>query len=144
LFLLKKSGKNISIINKNCHLEGAFDFKGNLIVAGTLTGRLNADTVITEEGSVLRADITATRVTIAGEFQGEINTRETLTLLKTANVRACIQCRKLVIEEGSTINGKICALPPHSHVDHDQQAGDRQDALEEQHLNESLDSVTPR
>ena len=35
----------------------------------------------------------------------------TLTLLKTSDVSACIRCGKLIIEEGCTVNGKICALP---------------------------------
>ncbi len=108
---LKTNQKTISIINKGCHLEGTFDFKGFLIVAGALKGTLNADTVITEEGSSITANITATFLTIAGAFSGEITTTDTLTLLKTSDVSACIRCGKLIIEEGCTVNGKICALP---------------------------------
>ncbi|MBN2687556.1 MAG: polymer-forming cytoskeletal protein [Deltaproteobacteria bacterium] len=140
---MKKSGKNISIINKDCHMEGIFDVKGHLIVAGTLTGRLNAETVITEAGSVIRADITATFMTIAGEFHGEITTRETLTLLKTSDVRACIRCGKLVIQEGCTINGKICPLPPRLQSDHDHQTGLLPNVPEQEQPDESTDSVSP-
>jgi cytoskeletal protein CcmA (bactofilin family) len=108
---LKTNQKNISIINKGCQLEGIFDFKGYLIVAGSLKGTLNADTVITEEGSTITADITATFMTIAGAFSGEITTTDTLTLLKTSEVSARIRCGRLIVEEGCTVNGKICALP---------------------------------
>jgi len=111
---LKASPRTISIINKGCHLEGNFDFKGYLIVAGTLKGTLNADTVITEEGSTITATITSTFLTVAGAFRGEITTTDTLTLLKTSDVSACIRCGKLIIEEGCTVNGKICALPRRS------------------------------
>ena len=88
-------------------LEGNFDFKGYLVVAGSIKGTLNGETVITEENSYLAAKIKSTFLTIAGFFKGEIETTDTLTLLKTSNVNASIKCDKLIIEEGCTFNGKI-------------------------------------
>jgi cytoskeletal protein CcmA (bactofilin family) len=111
---VKTDQKNISIINKDCTLEGNFTFKGYLIVAGSVNGMLNGDTVITEEGSRVTANVKSNFLTIAGSFQGEISTMQTLTLLKTSEINASIRCSKLIVEEGCTINGKISAGTHHS------------------------------
>jgi len=102
--------KDVSIINKGCTLNGTLDFKGYLIVAGTVEGVLNAETVITEEGSTIKADVTSENLTIAGTFEGDIIVTGMLTLLGTSNVRASIQCGNLVVEKGGILNGKI--TPP--------------------------------
>jgi len=102
--------KDVSIINKGCRLNGTLDFKGYLIVAGTVEGVLNAESVITEEGSTIKADVTSENLTIAGTFEGNIIVTGLLTLLGTSNVRASIQCGNLVVEEGGILNGRI--TPP--------------------------------
>ncbi|MBN2516047.1 MAG: polymer-forming cytoskeletal protein [Deltaproteobacteria bacterium] len=107
---MKANQKNISIINKDCKLEGNLDFKGYLIVAGSIDGIVNAETIITEEDSHIKAKVKAAFLTIAGSFEGEIKVVETLTLLKTSTVNACIQCGNLIIEDGCTFNGKIIGL----------------------------------
>ncbi len=104
--------KDVSIINKGCTLKGSLDFKGYLMIAGTVEGILHAESVITEEGSVVKADITSENLTVAGAFEGNIMVTGLLTLLGTSHVRAEIRCGRLVMEEGSILNGKI--LPPSS------------------------------
>ena len=107
---MKEKDRDISIINKGCSLNGIMDFKGYLIVAGTVEGVLNVESVITEEGSFIKADVTSEKLTIAGRFEGNIVVTGTLTLLGTANVQGTIQCGNLIVEEGGILNGKI--TPP--------------------------------
>lgn len=107
---MKEEDKDISIINKGCRLNGDLDFKGHLIVAGTVEGVLNAESVITEEGSFIKADATSKELAIAGRFEGNIIVTGTLTLLCTANVQGTIRCGNLVVEEGCILNGKIAPL----------------------------------
>jgi len=103
--------KDVSIINKGCSLKGTLDFKGYLMIAGTVEGVLNAESVTTEKGSVIKADITSENLTIAGTFEGNIMVTGLLTLLGTANVRSDIRCGRLVIEEGGILNGRILSPP---------------------------------
>ncbi|MGO9137331.1 MAG: bactofilin family protein [Syntrophales bacterium] len=98
---------NISIINRNCKIEGILHFGGHLIVEGTIEGTIVAETVFTEKDSNVTAKISATSLTIAGYFEGDIEVTGTLTLLKSADVRGDIRCRNLVIDEGGTINGSV-------------------------------------
>ena len=80
-----------------------------------MEGVLNAESVTTEEGSIIRADVTSRNLTIAGTFEGNIMVTGLLTLLGTANVRSDIQCGRLVIEEGGILNGRILPPPAANH-----------------------------
>ncbi|MGZ6223910.1 MAG: bactofilin family protein [Syntrophales bacterium] len=101
------SNDNISIINRDCKIEGILHFRGHLIVEGIIKGTLLAETVFTEKGSNVTAKISATSLTIAGYFDGDIEVTGTLTLLKSADVRGNVRCRNLVIDEGGIINGSV-------------------------------------
>jgi len=107
--------KDVSIINKGCTLKGTLDFKGYLMIAGAVEGVLHAESVTTEKESIVRADVTAKNLTIAGTFEGNIMVTGLLTLLGTANVRSDIQCSRLVIEEGGILNGRILPPPDANH-----------------------------
>ena len=98
---------NISIVNRDCKIEGILHFRGHLIVEGIIEGTLLAETVFTEKDSNVTAKISATSLTIAGYFEGDIEVTGTLTLMKSANVRGNIRCRNLVIDEGGIINGSV-------------------------------------
>lgn len=104
---MKAKRENVSIINRNCKLEGTLVFKGYLIVVGSINGTLNAETVITEEGSRILAKVTVNSMTIAGSFEGEILATETLTISGTGNVKGQIKCNNLAIEEGGILNGNV-------------------------------------
>ena len=104
---MKAKRENVSIINRDCKLEGTLVFKGYLIVVGSINGTLNAETVIIEEDSRILAKVTVNSMTIAGSFEGEMVVTETLTISETGNVKAQIKCNKLVIEEGGILNGNV-------------------------------------
>jgi len=107
---VKAKRENVSIINRDCNLEGTLDFKGYLIVAGSINGALNAETVVTEEDSRILANVTVNSMTVAGYFEGKIIVTETLTISGTGNVKARIKCNKLAIEEGGILNGNVTFL----------------------------------
>ena len=115
--MVKGTQDNISIINKNSKIEGVLHFKGHLIVEGIIEGTLLAETVFTEKESRVTAKVNVTSLTIAGFLEGDIIVTDTLTLLKSADVRGQIRCYKLVIDEGGIINGNvtfISAESPHN------------------------------
>lgn len=109
---MKDKEDNISIINRNCKIEGSLNFKGHLIIEGTVEGTLLAETVFTEMDSRVIVDINATSLTIAGFFEGNIEVTDVLTLLKTADVRGQIKCHKLIIDEGALLNGIVKFTSP--------------------------------
>jgi len=111
---VKGKEDNISIINRNSKIEGILHFKGHLIVEGIIEGTLLAETVFTEKDSRVIAKINATFLTIAGFFEGDIDVTDTLTLLKSADVRGQIRCHKLIVDEGGFINGSVKFIPQES------------------------------
>lgn len=111
---MKGKEDNISIINRNSKIEGILHFKGHLIVEGIIEGTLLAETVFTEKDSRVIAKINATFLTIAGFFEGDIDVTDTLTLLKSADVRGQIRCHKLIVDEGGFINGSVKFIPQES------------------------------
>jgi len=104
---VKARDNNISIVNRDCKIEGNLHFRGHLIVEGIVEGTLLAETVFTEKNSNVIAQISAISLTIAGYLEGDIEVTGTLTLLKTADVRGHIKCHNLVIDEGGIINGSV-------------------------------------
>jgi cytoskeletal protein CcmA (bactofilin family) len=101
-----KKEEQVSIINRNSSVDGLLDSKGHLIVEGTISGRINAESVFTERESHLTAKVSAISISIAGFFEGEIEAH-TLTLLNTANASGDIRCHKLIVDEGAIFNGSV-------------------------------------
>lgn len=109
---MQRSNKNISIISKDCSLTGNLDFKGNLILAGSMRGTLHAERAATEKGSYINGKAIVNRFIIAGVFEGEITATESLTLLPTATVNARIRYRTIIIEKGCNLSGTLEPLAP--------------------------------
>jgi len=104
---LRNTKDNISIINSTSKIEGVLYFKGHLIIEGTIEGTILAETVFTEIDSRIIANIKANSLTIAGFVEGDIEVTDTLTLLKTADVKSQIRCCKLIVDEGGHLNGSV-------------------------------------
>ena len=62
--------------------------------------------MVTREGSRILGELTIKSLTVAGSVEGEI-AANSLTLLKTADVKGKIRCATLVVEEGGLLNGNI-------------------------------------
>lgn len=103
---MKVKRDDVSIINQDCHLEGKLNFSGHLIVSGEIQGTLNADIVVTREGSRIKGELNIRNLTVAGSVEGNI-VADRLTLLKTADVKGKICCSALVVEEGGLLNGNV-------------------------------------
>jgi cytoskeletal protein CcmA (bactofilin family) len=101
----------ISIIHRNCRMEGQVYSNGHLIVQGTIKGTIQGESIFTEKGSHVAAHVRATSLRIAGSFVGEIEA-DTLTILKTANVEGHIRCHRLIIDEGGILNGNVKFITP--------------------------------
>jgi cytoskeletal protein CcmA (bactofilin family) len=102
---------HISIINKNCRIEGNLNVKGHLIVEGIIDGYIQGESIFAEAGSHLNVTVQANILSIAGFFDGEIEV-DTLSVLKTADVKGNIRCRKLIVDEGGMLNGTVKFLSP--------------------------------
>ena len=104
--------EGLSIIDKDCLVEGTLNVKGKLIVAGSLKGTLIGNTVVTAKGSRVDAPAKVREMIIGGEFQGDITVYETLRILSTGVFSGKIVCKSITLETGGKLNGRVKPLVP--------------------------------
>jgi cytoskeletal protein CcmA (bactofilin family) len=102
--------ESLSIIDKDCSVDGSFDIKGKLVVAGTLKGALIGNTVVTVEGSHVDAPARVREMIIGGEFKGDITVYESLRILSTGSFTGKITCNSITLDSGGKLNGRVRPL----------------------------------
>jgi cytoskeletal protein CcmA (bactofilin family) len=113
---MKLKREQLSIIDKDLNIEGTLQFKGKIIVAGTLRGDLHGEHALTVKGSYVCADVKVDEISIGGTFEGNIITHKRLRILNTGNVTGTLFCNTLIIEAGGMLNGQVKQLTPKSVV----------------------------
>jgi cytoskeletal protein CcmA (bactofilin family) len=99
-----------SRIGKGTKASGKLHFQGPVKIEGEAEGEITGDEVMIAPGATVSARISAGRVTIAGNFSGEITARERVELLPTARAQCTISTPSLVLNEGATFDGD-CKMP---------------------------------
>ena len=102
--------EGLSIIDKDSSVEGSFNVKGKLIVAGSLKGDLIGNKVVTVEGSLVDAPAKVREMIIGGEFQGDITVYESLRILSTGAFSGKITCNSITLDTGGKLNGRVKPL----------------------------------
>lgn len=86
-------------------IEGAIEYPGSLVIAGTVEGDVVCkDLTITERG-VVNGSVRAETVTVLGEINGEVFAN-VLTLKAASTVTGDIFHNQLVLEDGCFFEGK--------------------------------------
>lgn len=104
---MKKSSKNISIIDKGELVDGTLACKGRLVVNGTVKGNLEGDNVIVSQDGVIHAETTVNNMTLGGEFQGRIRVAQELIILSTGKCSGNVFCKSIVMEAGGQLNASV-------------------------------------
>ena len=89
-----------SRIGKGTKASGKLNFRGPVKIEGEAEGEITGDEVIIATGAVVSARISASKVTIAGAFSGEVTARERVELMAPARVQCTISTPSLVLNEG--------------------------------------------
>jgi len=108
---VNKSPHKLSRIDKSLTLDGSVSFSGELILEGTITGRLEGDHIIVAESGQINAETHVANITISGVFKGALSVRKKLVLLSGGRCSGRITCRELEMEAGSLLNGEIRCAP---------------------------------
>jgi cytoskeletal protein CcmA (bactofilin family) len=102
--------EGISIIDKDCLVEGTLDVKGKLVIAGSLKGNLIGNTVVTVKGSRVNAPAKVREMIIGGEFEGDITVYERLRILSTGVFSGRVVCKSITLDTGGRLNGRVKPL----------------------------------
>jgi cytoskeletal protein CcmA (bactofilin family) len=102
--------RSSSRISKGTWFAGKVDFVDIATIDGEAEGEISGDEIEIGSSAILKARITANRLTISGQVEGEIVARERIELLPTARLRCKISTPTLVVAEGAQFDGD-CKMP---------------------------------
>lgn len=108
--------QKFSIIDRGLTVEGMVQGQGQLVVKGTIKGKLTGEEVVVAEEGAVEAETTAKRITIGGRFEGQLEATETLTILSTGSCSGDVTCKELVVEAGGALNARVTQLSPHTRL----------------------------
>ena len=99
---------SLSIIAKGTSVKGDFTADGVVKIEGEVVGQIRAgrQVLVSREGRV-EGDIYAPEVIIGGHVQGSIFADDRVELQTTGSVTGDISTRRVLVEEGSQLNGAL-------------------------------------
>jgi cytoskeletal protein CcmA (bactofilin family) len=105
----KRDGLKKFTLGPNDSLEGKLTYGGSMSVdGGHAEGEFRiGGNIEIGSGTVVKALLEASNVTIKGEVEGKLTARDKLTMGKSAKLNGDVQVRRLQIEDGATLNGYV-------------------------------------
>ena len=97
-----------TIIGQGITIEGEITSDEEVVVAGTVRGKLNVDGPVTiDAGAVVEADIGATSLTVGGTVTGNVTASERVDLLSGARLIGDVKAARLTIADGASFKGNV-------------------------------------
>ena len=98
----------LSIVAKDLTIAGDLKAEGVIRIEGRVVGNVHAgDQVLLCEGGIVEGDVLAREAVIGGRVHGCITGEERVELQASAMVHGDIVTRRLLIQEGSRVNGAM-------------------------------------
>lgn len=106
------AGKNITaFLGKETYFKGVIQFEGTMRIDGKVDGEIISNhTLIIGETAEIDGAVKVMTVVCGGQVTGEIESGDSLHLVKPSKVKARIQTKSLLVEEGVIFNGQ-CEMP---------------------------------
>jgi cytoskeletal protein CcmA (bactofilin family) len=96
-----------SFIGSGTEFQGELNVKGTLRVDGRFDGKVNAAWIILGETGLIKGEISAKKIIIAGKVEGNLRVQEIVEIKATGKVFGDIFTNKISMAEGAKVNGKI-------------------------------------
>lgn len=98
----------ISIIGPGMRVIGDCETEGTLRIEGTVEGTVRAGkAVVVGKDGVVLGDITTQDAVIGGRVTGTVVAESRLELQATCLIEGEIRARRMKLDEGGTVNGKV-------------------------------------
>ena len=96
-------------IGKSVNIKGELSGSEDIYVDGQVEGsiQLAGNSITVGPNGRVRANVTAKNVTVGGTLDGNIQASERTELRKTAVVNGDVQTKRIAIEEGAYLKGKL-------------------------------------
>jgi cytoskeletal protein CcmA (bactofilin family) len=97
-----------TIIGKSVTVKGEILGNEQLTIEGTVEGRIMIETtVLVRDSGVVKADVDAANVNVAGGVIGNISVTEKIEIVSGGYVVGDIRAPRLIINDGASVKGNI-------------------------------------
>lgn len=109
-FVADKLGKVRSALSVGTVIQGKLSFDTPVRIDGKLSGEVfSTDTLIVGESGILDAKIEVQNLIVMGKVKGQITVKESVKLMRGAQLEGVLNTRSLSVEEGAHFDGK-CSM----------------------------------
>lgn len=99
------------VVGRGIALAGTITDCERLVVEGTVEATVNQGSeILIAAGGVFRGEIEIDQADIHGTFDGTLTARDALVVRSTGRVLGIVRCRRLTVEEGGEVSGKVDML----------------------------------
>ncbi len=107
----KVRSRGISMLADGCSFQGRMFLQGESRVGGHVEGSVSCDGVLTvEESAVITGDLHGVVVLFNGRIDGNLKASDLLRLSPTARVYGDLMAKRLIVEDGARIEGRVSYL----------------------------------
>ncbi len=97
-----------TVIGAGITIEGDITSDEDIVVAGTVRGKLSAKEAVTiEHGAIVEADVAGGSFVIAGALTGNVNATERVDLQSGARVVGNVKAARVTIADGAQFKGNV-------------------------------------
>jgi cytoskeletal protein CcmA (bactofilin family) len=99
----------VATVGRSVVVKGDISGSEDLTIDGQVEGRVTLPqyTVTVGPNATVRANVSATAVTIFGTVVGDVTADEKVDVRRGASVEGHISCTRLAVQEGAVLGGKI-------------------------------------
>jgi len=96
------------VVGKGISLQGTVTDAERLVVEGTIESQMmHANELMISHAGVFKGEVEVDDAEIAGTFDGTITARNNLVIRSTGKVLGVARCRRLSVEEGGQLSGRM-------------------------------------
>jgi cytoskeletal protein CcmA (bactofilin family) len=97
-----------TVIGAGITIEGEVTTDEDVVVSGTLRGKLTAkDAVTIEHGATVEADVAGGSLVVAGSLTGNVTAAERVDLQQGARVIGNVKAARVTIADGAQFKGNV-------------------------------------
>jgi cytoskeletal protein CcmA (bactofilin family) len=97
-----------TIIGNGMTIEGEITSDEEVVIVGTVRGKLHVDAGVTiEPGAVVEADVAAASLSIGGTMTGNASATDRVDLLANGRLVGDVKSARLTIADGASFKGNV-------------------------------------
>ena len=97
-----------TVIGQGITIEGEITSDEEVVVAGTVRGKLSAEGRVTvDSGAVVEADIAASSLAVGGNVTGNVTASDRVDLLAGGRLIGDVKAARLTIADGASFKGNV-------------------------------------